>query len=55
MLKSQESGPTNINININNSAPGIFDKHKEAISGVLDPQKVTNEMKMMTDLFIEKK
>ena len=33
----------------------MFDKHREAIKGAFEPQKVTNEMKMMTDVYIEKK
>lgn len=36
-------------------APGMFDKHREAIKGAFEPQKVTDEMKMMTDVYIEKK
>lgn len=33
----------------------MFDKHREAIKGAFEPQKVANEMKMMTDVYIEKK
>ena len=36
-------------------APGMYDKHREAIKGAFDNQKVTNEMKIMTDTYIDKK